>query len=144
MKQIISYFITCLLFSFVLVGCAQWGGDNPVGITGGGDDGYGQNSALNLPQPSDGTTNDLVGSWRYNVNQSTYMIWTFSINGNLTATYYYNDNYYSSYGTYSTSGNSITYTLQQQTSTGTYTIRGNHLTITINGESTTFTRLALN
>ena len=144
MKRYISYFITCLSFTIMIVGCAQWGGDNPIGITGGSEEGYGQNGALNLHQPSDGNNPDLVGSWRYIISQSSYTIWTFSSNGNFTVTSYYGETITTRYGSYSTSGESISITIQQQSNTGTYSIQGNHLTITLGGDSTTLTRVVIN
>jgi len=139
MKKYIAHFIVSLLFTFMLGGCAQWGGDNPVGITGGSDEGYGQSGNLNLPQNG----SDLVGSWRYDISESRYQIWTFSVNGNLTVIYYNNDQINTQHGTYTTSDNNISLFVGQQTLNGTFSIQGNHLTLYFGQDSLTLTKVFL-
>jgi hypothetical protein len=135
MKRYLTYSIISLFFTILIIGCAQWGGDNPLGITGGSEEGYGQGSDLNLPDPSGGSNSNLVGSWRYNYPDSyDYMTWTFNANGNLEVRYHLDGEDFSLFGTYSTSGNAITINLFQEPVDGTYSINGDQLTIYIEGD----------
>jgi len=133
------YFIISALFIFLLIGCARWGGDNPLGITGGSDQGYGQNNDLNLSDTSAVKTIDplLLDTWyRYNY----YMIGaiTFNANGTFNAAgdIIISHNQYIN-GTYFTSGYTITFNLNRVSHTGTYFINEieHQLTINIDGES---------
>jgi hypothetical protein len=142
MKRYIFYFLAPALFFLLIIGCAQWGGDTPLGITGGSEDGYGKTGDLAAPATSDGQVDDqLIGSWRSAAGGSQYTILTFYANGDFEIDYYYQDQYwYGLEGTYSVSGNMINMYFDGDSDSGTYSITGNRLIITTDGRSTTYYR----
>jgi hypothetical protein len=73
-----SNFLLFVIMPFVL-GCSQWSGDNPVGVSGGGESGYGK--TINTDQMV------IVGVWRdtNNANEISYRQYTF--NANMTYNY---------------------------------------------------------
>ncbi len=111
-------------------GCAQWGGDNPLGITGGSNNGYGKNNDLNLPDGSDQIDPDLVGVWSmYDYPYS--LVYTFNADGTYQIEEYFYDSLDDSYeGTWSVSGNILTLSSNDGSSIMTYEINGNQLTLT--------------
>ncbi len=74
------YYIISALFIFLLIGCAQWGGDNPLGITGGSKEGYGQNNDLYFPGKIDP---ELLGIW-ISYGDLSYETFTFRDDGTFT------------------------------------------------------------
>ncbi len=56
-----KYTINVAMILLFIVGCANWGGQNPVGVTGGSESGYGKNQDLNLPAPQSGSGQDIIG-----------------------------------------------------------------------------------
>ena len=91
MKRYILYLFTPALLFLMMIGCAQWGGDNPMGITGGGEEGYGKNNDLNLPSASGGIDRDLVGTWRTTGGQYHSYLFTFNADGTFIMEEYYGD-----------------------------------------------------
>ena len=141
MKQYISYVLVSLLFAFMLMGCAHWGGDSPLGITGGSDGGYGENSDLNLPNPSNGVDTELLGNWRYNETQNTYSLFTFNSNGTFSFEAYYREtSIYGFSGDYSTAGDELTLNYNSQSVTISYSIHGNRLTLYFEEDTQTYNR----
>jgi hypothetical protein len=65
----------------MIIGCAQWGGDNPLGITGGSYGGYGQDNDINLQNPTNSNTLDpaLLGEWINNITRSNRLTITFGL-----------------------------------------------------------------
>ncbi len=51
MKKIIWGLTSVSLVMLFMFGCANWGGNNPVGVTGGSDQGYGMANDIKLPTP---------------------------------------------------------------------------------------------
>ncbi len=121
------------IFVFLLIGCAQWGGDNPLGITGGSEEGYGQNGDLNLPQPADGNIIDpeLIGMW-VTAGQWVQTTYTFAFNASGTFTIVIHSTKFTQVmeGTYSVSGNTLTFNIYGgETLVYTYSVNNNHLTL---------------
>jgi hypothetical protein len=131
MKRYIFKSIIPALFVLMMAGCAQWGGDNPLGITGGSEVGYGQSSDLNLPYSSNpGIDPDLIGTWRYDLYQGRYELLIFEESGDFAAeSYSENQMYYRTTGTYSVSGNTLNLTYMGATYPWIYSISQNRLTI---------------
>jgi hypothetical protein len=118
------------IFLFLLIGCAQWGGDNPLGITGGSNNGYGKNNDLNLPDGSGQIDPDLVGVWSM-YDYPYLLVYTFNADGSFKIEEYYYDSLDDSYeGTWSASGNILTLSSNEGSAIMTYEINGNQLTLT--------------
>jgi hypothetical protein len=130
MKQFINYLMIPFIFLFLLIGCAQWGGDNPLGITGGSNNGYGKNNDLNLPDGSGQIDPDLVGVWSM-YDYPYLLVYTFNADGSFKIEEYYYDSLDDSYeGTWSASGNILTLSSNEGSAIMTYEINGNQLTLT--------------
>jgi hypothetical protein len=126
-----SCFIVSLLFVFMITGCAQWGGDNPLGLTGGSNEGYGQNNDLNLPDSSSGNAIDpeLVGLWSTS-GEWIMVMFSFTAEGVFTRDTYYGGTLRDSMeGIYSVSENILTLRSDDITITYVYSITGNYLTL---------------
>ncbi len=143
MKRFIYNFILSSLFILIITGCAQWGGDNPLGITGGSEEGYGQNNDLYLPDPSAENTLDpeLLGRWINNISEAEYEIWTFNSDGTMRTVYYQDSYNFTINGTYYTSAGSITINSSNEIMTGSYSISGNRLTISFGLVTLRFVRV---
>jgi len=145
MKKIFRSIIISLSGIFIITSCAQWGGDNPLGVTGGSEEGYGQNNDLNLPDNTDQRTIDpeLLDNW-INPQPDSYIELIFYANGNFRIIYDSYNTYppfhYEVEGTYYTSGNTITLTIDGESKTSRYSIIGDQLLITINGQRMLFLR----
>jgi hypothetical protein len=142
MKHFPFYFIISILLSFMITGCARWGGDNPVGITGGSEQGYGQNNNLNLPDTSIQKTIDpeLQGSWIY-LNSDSWIAITFYANGAFNIREISDATIHEEiYVTYFISGNTITLIINGKSETNAYSIIADQLLITIDGKKMLFDR----
>jgi hypothetical protein len=144
MKQNIFYVFVSLSFAVMLMGCAHWGGDSPLGITGGSDEGYGKDSDLDLPDPANGLDSELLGSWWYDINDNSYDLFTFNSDGTFSYEAYYRDHVFYSYdGTFSTSVDKLTLNYNNESVTIAYSIRGNRLTLHFEQETQTYTRVLI-
>jgi len=142
MKKFIWCLTSLSIAMLFMFGCANWGGNNPVGVTGGSAEGYGLANDLKLPESSSGSSSDLIGSWRHDNGGGDYEIITFNSNGRYSIASYENNSLEFSYsGNYSTSGNSITLYIEGDPYSGTYSIRGDELTLNILGENQTYYRI---
>jgi hypothetical protein len=130
MKPIIFTLFLFFLSIIMIDGCAQWGGDNPLGITGGSNNGYGKNNDLNLPDGSDQIDPDLVGVWSM-YDYPYLLVYTFNADGSCKIEEYYYDSLDDSYeGTWSVSGNILTLSSNEGSEIMIYEINGNQLTLT--------------
>ena len=142
MKKFIWSMTILSIAMLCMFGCANWGGNNPVGVTGGSERGYGQASDLGLSSPSSSSSSNLVGSWRADYGGGDYETITFTANGKFTiAVYDKNDLEFSYSGNYSTSGNTITLYIEGQPYSGTFSVNGDVLILTIFDDSQTYYRL---
>ncbi|TFH01293.1 MAG: hypothetical protein E4H13_05285 [Calditrichales bacterium] len=142
MKNKISVITFIALAMLLIIGCANWGGDNPMGITGGSEQGYGKSNDLDLPAPESGPAENLVGTWRHNFAPGEYEIIEFKSNGKFTIDYY--ENYRRQYeisGNFTTSGKTLTFWIEGQPSEATYTLINDRLSLTLQGETTIFDRV---
>jgi hypothetical protein len=137
----ISVIIVSLL---MLLGCSQWGGSDPVGVTGGGDSGYGESTGKDI---SIDYAKLIIGSWENEEiveDQTVRTVVTFAINKNVQKLIYvdtYQEDYM--YGTYEIKGNVLTVVLQNETRVMRFSIRDNKLYLTDvdDDETTVFTRV---
>jgi hypothetical protein len=128
MKRYLPFLIVSLL-AVLVCSCAQWGGDNPLGITGGSKEGYGQNSDLNLPENSGDIDPALVGSWASEENVST-TVFTFYADGTFTMEHYLEDQLDRTLsGLWSVSGNTLTISSGGKSEVYTYLVDGNQLVL---------------
>lgn len=142
MKRTISVITSISLAMFLLVSCANWGGNNPVGVTGGSEQGYGESSDLNLPSSGSESAVKLIGTWRHDYGGGNYEILEFKSNGRFEIAAYENNNLEFSYsGNYTVSGNTITLYIEGQPVTATYSISGDRLTLFLGGNPTTYYRV---
>jgi hypothetical protein len=126
-----SPFLFASLLAVLFLGCAQWGGDNPLGITGGSKEGYGQHNDLNLPDGSGEIDPDLVGVWSM-YDYPDMLVYTFMVDGTFKIELYYYDSLdETTEGTWNVYGNQLTLRPDGgRTEVVTYQINGNQLTLT--------------
>ncbi len=142
MIKTISVITSISLAMFLLVSCANWGGNNPVGVTGGSEQGYGQSGDLNLPSSGSESAVKLIGTWRYDYGGSNYEILEFKSNGKYEVEFYDNNDYEFGYsGNYTVSGNKITLWVEGKTMMVTYSLSGDQLTLFWEGNPITYYRV---
>ena len=125
-----------------MCGCANWGGNNPVGVTGGSDQGYGQSGDLNLPSTGSESASQLVGSWRYDHDRGEYEIIEFKSNGRYSFRYYENGEYIIGIsGNYTVSGNTLTIWYEGEMSMMNFEVDDDSLTLYRGGEVITYYRI---
>jgi uncharacterized protein (TIGR03066 family) len=122
----------CIVSFLVLLGCSQWGGSNPIGVTGGGNSGYGgETSQIDITVDY---SQLIIGTWR-SVETSTEGTTTTTMTFEADNEVYINinDNGYNDYyyGTYTLNGNVLTLLINGDTITSTCTISNDKLYITI-------------
>ena len=122
------------LLAVLIAGCAQWGGDNPLGITGGSKEGYGQNNDLNLPENSGEIDPELLGSWTsYGDLSST--VFTFFTDGTFMMEHYLENQLDRTIsGRWSVSGNTLTISSGGNSEVYTYLVDGNQLILSYGNE----------
>ena len=110
----IKYIFTLLLFlsSFLLwQSCGQGGLDNPLGVLGGGFNGYGSSGFRDYSGRTGdggGTQPNIVGNWRHEVVQGSYEIYRFTATGQYEhSVEAYGQTQIIDEGTYSINGNTI-------------------------------------
>lgn len=131
--KIRGLFIMAAIFALFLAGCGHYEGSNPVGITGGAEDGYG-GGLLEVFQNENGGNggydSQLVGDWYY-MSGDYMFIYTFQSDGDINIVVMVE---YSTVaelsGTFSSSGNQLTMRLDGEVSVYTYSIQSNRLTLT--------------
>jgi hypothetical protein len=122
-----------LILFMLLLSCSQWGGSNPVGVTGGSNSGYGENEA-STPANSQQL---LIGIWK-NTNQEDaedYTILTFHASAQIIYTIYQNGNVYDYFqGTYSVNGTILQVHIGEEILTYTFYIQNDKLYLTLEDE----------
>jgi len=104
-----KYTVSAVLILLFIVGCANWGGNNPLGVTGGSENGYGKNQDLNLPTSNGGGSQNLIGTWRSDTGADDYEIIIFNSNGTYDVRIYEDGIFqFGLSGSYTVSGNQIT------------------------------------
>jgi len=132
--NLLIFFIPIVMIS----SCANWGGENPVGVTGGSGSGYGEMENWNPATDF----NQLVGSWRFDYDDGDYIIFTFSADGSLVIDQYVNyDIYNTIISNYTVEEDILTITLYGENIQYTFSISGNILTLYIGGEQMNFYRV---
>ena len=102
------YYVPIIIALF-LFACGQGGGEQLVGVLGGGTDGYGIGNEIPGTDGNGGNTTDqtLVGSWRSDLDSGSYVILTFNTNGTYSLLYDFNSGISEEEGTYQVQGNQI-------------------------------------
>lgn len=108
MNRSINFSIVSLLVIFMLFGCAQRGGYNPLGVTGGSDDGYGKSRDLYRQSSSFQNNDNLYGVWSENGETVTF---------NTNGTFEINSDKKISVGTYNIIKNTLTLNFEEGFST---------------------------
>jgi hypothetical protein len=128
-----------LLFPFLGVYCSQWGGSNPVGVTGGSDAGYGDN----VTNSSVDDQQILIGNWKYTykIYPNYYTILSFYINNQARRTYFQNGQVYTSHtGTFEVSGRLLYIYMENEMSVYRFYIMSNKLFLTTGNTTTIYLR----
>jgi len=121
----------CIVSFLLLLGCSQWGGSNPVGVTGGSNSGYGgETSQIDI---SVDYSQLIIGTWRAvetSTEGTTTTTITFDEDNEVNINI--NDNGYNDYlyGTYTLNANRLTLLIDGETIIMTCSIRGDKLYIT--------------
>lgn len=146
MKKAFAYISIAMMVSLLVVGCGHRSGNNPLGVIGGGEDGYGSLGSVGGGSFNGGGGQhdaSLVGTWRWEGTDNNYELLTFTSNGTFVANYYVGGELFLTVnGTYSTSGNTLTFFIEGESGEATYSIVGNTLTITEDGDTTVYTRVS--
>lgn len=117
--------------------CGQ-GEGNLVGVTGGGANGYGTGGG-EFAQYS----NPLLGSWRMDLSYSVYIVLTFKVDYTLTLDIYSELEKETYTGSYSISGNKVSFKLEisNEINVATFEVKGNTLTLYYDSETDVFYRV---
>jgi hypothetical protein len=128
-----KYALILLAAVALLMGCGHMFGNDPEGVTGGHEGGYGSfGSSFDT-----GYYPDLLGSWQQNGQQGDYNLVTFRSDGTVKVDFYVGDQHQSAVGGYFVSGNSLDVNVAGWISgSQTMTADGNTLNLT-GGNGTT-------
>lgn len=138
--KIRNKYIFIVVFSFVMLACSKWGGDNPIGVTGGVAGWQDAGSEKN----GENFVSALLGNWRHNISNNSYQIITLSPNGRFLL--YSNDsNDVETFsGTYSVFGNKLNLLFTEENIIFTYSLNDDELILTnSDGERTTYYRIEM-
>jgi hypothetical protein len=136
--------LSVILVSFlILIGCSQWGGSNPVGVTGGSESGYGATAGEDV---SIDYVQSIIGTWEneeFVEGQTVRTVVIFGANKNVSISRYVNgSNYDYMNGTYQINGSVLTLMISGETLVLTCSIRGNKLYTTDDeGVTVVYTRV---
>jgi hypothetical protein len=131
MKNILFIFSAVLIASVLIFGCGHRATTNPVGVLGGGDDGYGSLTGGNSSGYNNGGQYDqmLLGTWRTDYSANDYEILVIG-SGNYQWAEYLNSNLQNSgSGTWYSSGEIIYATENGSHDQYPYTASSNQISI---------------
>ena len=141
-RTIQNLFAFCLT-GVIILGCGQNKGSNPVGVTGGSENGYGIGVLNSQFAPVGGREFDqkLFGDWQYQAG-NIFRAYTFQSEGDLIIVSYVGANFQGDYsGNYYTNGNQLVLHYANKTYYYTYSVEGDKLTLTDeNGQVMVFLR----
>jgi hypothetical protein len=146
MKSKLTLISAVLLGLLLISGCSgNLEGNNPEGVTGGQQNGYGSfGSGLNSGSDHGDVSTEIIGQWRFDDSGSDYFeVLTFNSNGTIHLMQYYSSSDIDNYdGTYSVSGNMLNMNLSGLGSYSfTCNIGSSTLTLTNNYGSTVYHRI---
>ena len=134
----IKNLIIILILTGFLAGCGMMDFNNPVGVLGGGANGYGAGGG-----GGSSTQYSIVGKWRRDVGSEYYVIYEFKSDNTFIASIYIEGvQQASTTGTYEISGSLLIIHANSYTYTYTYTVSGNNLTLIMEGEVMEFYRVS--
>ena len=103
-----NYLIMTVLFTIlILTGCGHFGEGDPIGVTGGGNSGYGEDS--NSMEPINLNSALILGEWKRTYSSDNYYVWSFEPNGDFKQTDYEYGNINEMHGTYEIIKNQTTF-----------------------------------
>ena len=141
MKQLTALLSVAVILTFVFVGCGHLSGNHPLGVTGGGENGYGSagGSTGGGYDEGGGLDSRIFGAWQYDIDQNEFEIMTFYPDGSFEWAYYVDFSIADSdNGTYQTYSNHIILTSSEGTVDLQYSLSGDENTATIwDGSETT-------
>jgi hypothetical protein len=88
MKQLTALLSAALILAFVFVGCGHLSGNDPLGVTGGGSNGYGSAGGSTGGDYGGGFDNRLLGGWQSETFGGDYYIIRFFSSGGFQLQYY--------------------------------------------------------
>jgi len=131
-----------LLFAVLSIYCSQWGGSNPVGVTGGSSTGYGDQSN-NIPYDN---LSLLVGSWKSidDIESFEYIVFTFYANSQVKITLKSktSEDDFSYWGSYEVNMDELILSIEDDTVVYSFFIVNDILYLTIGGRTSAFKRVA--
>lgn len=142
MKRVIYIIAVFVMLSIILESCSQWGGNNPVGVLGGGETGYGEYDNIAGIGGESENFPSIVGSWRHNFSSGEYTIIKFFSNGRWESHVYEEGILNTVYiGSFSISGNKLTIIASGESFTITYSINDDKLTLVFPDGSIVYFRI---
>ena len=138
MKQTTAFLSLALILALVFAGCGHLSGNHPLGVTGGGENGYGSPGGSTGGGFDDGGGLDggLFGGWQHDIDQNEFEMMYFHPDGSFEWYYFVDFSMVDSdEGTYQTSGNTIIFS--GGFGTVQYSISGDGNTATIHDGSET-------
>jgi len=140
MKRLIVLISAVFLGLLIISSCGELAGNDPEGVTGGHEGGYG---SFGMGYSGEGYE-FILGNWQHTENQGDYYILSFNSDGTLNTEFFdaSGSSLYSQTGTFNISGNRIDLNVEGwQTGSGTFAVEGNTMTLTKDDTSTDFQRI---
>jgi hypothetical protein len=131
MQRISFLFPAILIISVAFLACGHLVDNTPLGVTAGGENGYGSlGGSIGSGGGGGGVDNALLGTWRYDITAHDYEILIVNANHTFEIQVYQSDTLIYTYsGTYSASNGILTITYGSESETWSYSISGNTLTV---------------
>jgi len=140
MKRLIVLISTVFLGLLIISSCGELAGNDPEGVTGGHEGGYGS-----FGTGYSGYDYDyILGNWRHVENLGDYHVLIFHSDGTLVAEFFNSSGIaqYTQTGTYFISGNRLDFNVSGwQSGSGTVTFGANTLTLTREDAATDYQRV---
>ncbi len=131
------YALFLVLAVSLVLGCGHLAGNDPVGVTGGQQNGYGGFGIPFFP----GGTIDILGAWHQNGSQGDYNIVTFSGDGTVSVVTHSGTTQTTHNGTYFVSGSRLDINVSGwQSGSGIVTINGTSMNIAFDSGSVVLQR----
>ncbi len=132
------YAFFLLLAVSLVLGCGHLSGNNPEGVTGGQQNGYG---SFGTPFIPDGTF-EILGAWRQDGSQGDYNIVTFRGDGTVTVDSYVGSSQATRNGTYNVSGSRLDVNVSGwESGSGIVTLNGSNMNIAFDSGTLTLQRV---
>ena len=144
MKRTTTLIEGLFILSLVLFSCGHLDGNNPLGVTGGGANGYGSLGSSIGGGTGGQIDQNLFGTWQHVISSTEYEMIAIS-SGTFQYAHWTDGSIDNSFGgTWYVSGNFLFISFDGETQSGPYSISGggDTLTFTFNGESNTWHKVS--